>query len=200
MWKKFSRSLWLQILIIALANDFIDLFGQFPNPVETALDLLTGLLIVLLIKMKTFEVFQPKIVNKIISIFTLLVIVDLLPFIDVAPLWTLATLALYNDFYRMNLLFKTYNILNNLSKILIRNPVSWSYITCSINRAGDYLREISRLVSREVRKQVLILAREMTEYAAKYSAVKEEYPSEEEARSLVILLDSWLGKLISFFE
>ncbi len=50
MAENFSYSLWLQILTIAIINDLVDFFGIFPNPIETALDLLTGILIILLIK------------------------------------------------------------------------------------------------------------------------------------------------------
>jgi len=200
MAENFSYSLWLQILTIAIINDLVDFFGIFPNLIETALDLLTGILIILLIKMKTFEAFQPKVVNKITTILAFMIVIDLLPFIDIAPLWTLSVLALHNDFHKLDLLMKTYSTLNNLSKMLIRNPLPWSYIVHTISKAGNYLREVGRMLSREVREEVLRLANEMKDYAIKHHVVEEEYPSEEEARLLVSLIDSWLSRLVDLFE
>jgi len=198
--REFSSSLWLQALTLALLNDIIDILGNPPNFIETALDLLTGVSIVLLVKMNTLRAFQPKIVDKIAAILALTVVLDLLPFIDIAPIWTLAVLFSHSDFYKLNLLLKTYDILDELIKILSGNPLPWSYIAQNIRKSGNYLREISSLVSRESREEVLRLSEEMRDYALRLYSVKEDYPSEEDQHKLVSVLTLWLGRLIDIFE
>jgi len=198
--RKHSLPLWIQVLILAILNDIIDILGNPPNFIETALDLLTGISIILLIKMHVLRAFQPRIVDKIAAILALAVVLDLLPFVDIAPIWTLAVLFLHSDFYKLNLLLKTYDILDELIKILTGSSLPWSYIAQNIRKAGNYLREISSLVSRESREEVLRLSEEMRDYALRLYSVKKDYPSEEDQHKLVSVLTLWLGRLIDIFE